>query len=241
MAQARSRFFVGMSLFLLSIVLVGFSRTFYLRAFFEVPPIPPHVYAHAALLTAWFVWLALQTSLVYHGRTEIHRRLGVAGAGLALAIVVMNVLTVVAIGPRLRAVFAEARIDPEFVVRAVWGDIVSVLTFCAFVALAMCWRRRPEVHKRLMLLASFSIIAPALGRIAHWPLFDHIKGLATYLSVGAMIVLLSALVIHDLVTMRRVHPATLIGGGMRIAAWFVTGSIAGSDFGRSVIHALADP
>jgi hypothetical protein len=52
MKRRRSRFFVVMSIVLLLIVFTGFSRTFYLRAFFDVPPIPAHVYLHGALLTA---------------------------------------------------------------------------------------------------------------------------------------------------------------------------------------------
>jgi hypothetical protein len=87
-SRRRSRFFVGMSIVLLLIVLVGFSRTFYLRAFFDVPPIPPHVYVHGAILTAWFALFCLQTSLVAGGRSDLHQRLGVVGVGLGIAVIV---------------------------------------------------------------------------------------------------------------------------------------------------------
>lgn len=53
--RARSRFYAGMSGMLLLIVLAGFSRTLYLRAFFDVPEIPAYVALHGIVLTAWFV------------------------------------------------------------------------------------------------------------------------------------------------------------------------------------------
>ena len=50
------------------------------REFFPVEPIPGYLYVHGAVLTSWFVWLVLQTSLVRGGNTALHRRMGVIGA-----------------------------------------------------------------------------------------------------------------------------------------------------------------
>ena len=83
LVRAQSKFFLGMSIVLLLFVLSGFAPTLYLRAFFDVPPIPASIYLHGGILTGWFVWLVVQTSLVQTARTATHRRLGVVGVAWA--------------------------------------------------------------------------------------------------------------------------------------------------------------
>ena len=87
-----------------------------------------------------------------------------------------------------------------------------------------------------MLLASASIVGPALGRIGHWPLFAGLPG--SFLPTCGLVFFLGSLVIYDVVTTRRVHPATLLGGGFRLLVWLTTATVAASDFGQRVVRAL---
>src|SRR5882724_7057158 len=235
-SRGRSRFFIGMSMMLLLIVLAGFSRTFYLRTFFDVPPIPPHVYVHGAILTAWFALFCLQTSLVTSGRSDLHQRLGFVGAGLGVAVILANVAVMSAMGPRLRVEFQSGQVGPAFLIRAVWGDFGSLMAFAVFLSAGLVLRRRPEVHKRLMFLASVSIVGPALGRMTQWPIFAGIH--MVNLSLAGMIFFLGGLVIHDLVTTRHVHPATMLGGTFRLLVWIGVQSVAASGFGQAFIRGM---
>ena len=54
-ARSRISFYFIAHLALLAVMLVGFSPTFYLRAFFSVPRIPPVLYVHGVVLTLWFL------------------------------------------------------------------------------------------------------------------------------------------------------------------------------------------
>jgi hypothetical protein len=233
--RRRSRFFVAMSGVLLLIVLTGFSRTFFLRAFFEVPAIPLHVYAHGAILTAWFVWFFLQTSLVAGGRSALHRKLGLVGALLGMAVIVANVMVLAALGPRLRVSLHAGEIDPDFIIRAVWGDFRSTLEFVVFLSAGLWFRLRPEIHKRLMFLASAAIIGPALGRMALWPAFGTIR---SGILIGALIFFLSALIAHDYWAARRLNLATLFGGAFHILMWIGTTAIATSEMGEAIVRAM---
>ena len=131
------RFFLAMSIVLLVIVLTGFAPTLYLRAFFDVPPIPAWVYLHGAILTGWFVLLCLQSSLAVTGRIGTHRRLGVAGAVLGGAVIAANLGVLAGIGPRLRVALTSGEFDPAFVIGAVWG-----VTSRARSSLRCCCRGR---------------------------------------------------------------------------------------------------
>jgi hypothetical protein len=98
-AAARSGFFFWISILLLAFLMIGFAPSLYLRAFFDVAPIPVYLHVHGAIATSWFVWLVLQTSMVRTGRTATHRRLGVVGAVIAVAVVFAGpVATIGAVG-----------------------------------------------------------------------------------------------------------------------------------------------
>ena len=99
--QRRSKFFLYTSYSLLVIVLIGFSPTFYLRAIFDVPAIPLYVYAHGVAMTAWFIWLCVQTTVAYSGRIALHRRLGTIGITLGVLVVFSGAFTAMKLAPRL--------------------------------------------------------------------------------------------------------------------------------------------
>jgi hypothetical protein len=133
-------------------------------------------------------------------------------------------------------VFQSGHLDPAFVIAAIWGDFGSVIAFAVFLSGGLMFRRRPEVHKRLMFLASVSIVGQALGRIMHWPLFAgiHVVNLAT----AGMIFFLGGLLFYDLVTTKRVHPVTILGGAFRLLLWIGARTVAGSGFGEAFIRGM---
>jgi hypothetical protein len=64
-------------------VFVGFAPTYFLKALFGAPSLSPLLHVHGLLFTSWIVLLAAQTALVAGRRTDVHRRLGLAGGVLA--------------------------------------------------------------------------------------------------------------------------------------------------------------
>jgi hypothetical protein len=86
------------------------------------------------------------------------------------------------------------------------GDII---VFGVLVIAAVVERRKPETHKRLMLLATISLLTAAVARF----LRQVGMGGAPGLFLGTDVFVL-ALVLYDLASRGRVHPATLWGGAM---------------------------
>jgi hypothetical protein len=217
---------VGTSTLLLATVLVAFARTFFFRSFFDVPTLPGYLYVHGFVLTSWFVLVAAQTWLVAARRTDLHRRLGVVG--LVVAFVVVTVSTVVVIQYVPRAVMRS--VDPAGIRSVVLGDFVALIVFALLVMAGVYWRRRPDAHKRLMLMASITIVGPAIVRLQPLgfplssPEFRH----------G----LLAALLIYDLLTIRRPHMATACGGLFVVIAWLIGRGLTSSDVGRAIVDAL---
>ena len=183
------------------IVLIGFARTYYLKGFFATPPIPSRfVHLHGIVMTAWVALFIVQVSLVATRRTKVHQRLGVLGGVLAALVVVVGILT------GLYAAARGATPGPpalQFLIVPL-GDMV---VFAILIGAALYFRRRLDVHKRLMLLAALTFLGPAIARI---PLNFIADGgpLAFY---GLTDLCILAFIAFDTIRHRRLHPAFLWG------------------------------
>lgn len=241
--SVRSRFYVGMSSALLLIVLAGFAPTLYLRAFFAVPEIPVSLWVHGIVLTAWFVAFFLQTALVAVRRTDLHRRLGWVGGGLGVAVLASGTAVTLSFVPRRVASGMDIEARLAVFSEVVWTNFAALLAFTIFLSTAIALRRHPERHKRLMLLSSISLLQPALARIflrlglgpgSVFAGFDFIVW-----SLVSQLLFVLALGLYDLVSRKRVHPVTLLGGSFLMGAMLVSiFLIATSEAGRSFVRGL---
>ena len=241
-ARTRSRFFVAMSLTLILIVLIGFSPTLYFRAYFDAPEIPVYMLIHGVFLTAWFVWFFIQTSLVAAHRADLHRRFGIVGIVIGAAVVVASAITTFGIIPRTIALGGAPEADMALYAGAVWANLGTLITYSILLSFAIWNRHRPEFHKRLMLLSSIAILGPAFGRISRYPWFQvsesQVVNEGVY-ALGGPLLLLLALVVHDRVMSKRLHPVTMWGAPIVVATPLVFGLlVANTGFGRSLIQLL---
>ena len=167
-------FYTGMSVAVIATIFRGFARSYFLRSQYFSTPLAPIAKVHAAMFLSWTVLFLVQTVLVAQRRTDLHRRLGVVGAVLAGAMVVVG--TAIAI-VSLRYNFAHGNLGALSFFAIPVGDMV---VFPILVAAALAWRRWTEVHKRLMLLATISVLDAAVAR---WPLAIMANGPIAFFAV----------------------------------------------------------
>jgi hypothetical protein len=210
------------------IVLAGFARTYYLKPLFGTPDLPGRiVHLHGIVMTAWVMLFVVQISLVATRRTKIHQRLGIFGGVLAALVVVVGILT---------ALFAAARgASPgppalSFLIIPV-GDMVI---FAVLIGLALYFRRKLDVHKRLMLLAAINLLTPAIARI---PL-DFITNGGPLAFFGLTDLCLLACVAFDTIKHRRLHPVFLWGTIFLIAMQPLRLLLAGTNAWMNLAAAL---
>ena len=72
-------FYTGIAVAAALTVLVGFSRTYFLRPYFQAEPLDAAFHVHGLVFSAWIALFVAQTSLVAAGRTDVHRKVGWAG------------------------------------------------------------------------------------------------------------------------------------------------------------------
>ena len=156
-------FFSGMAVVILVSVFVGFAPSYYLAGLFKAPLPNLLVHIHGAVFSSWILLLIAQTSLVAAGRVDLHRRLGLLGFGLACLVVVLGVL-VATYNIRHAAFSGERGVEA----RASYAVVLSdMLTFSTLIYFAFRNRFNPAAHKRLILIATFSILGAAFNR---WPI-----------------------------------------------------------------------
>lgn len=206
----RGRFFSGMSALLVFIVVAGFARTLYLRAYLGLPKLPVHLYVHGTIFTLWILVVFVQVYLVATHRTHIHRRLGIAALVVAACAVAVSLLTL--------AIRDAPSIDQA--PQHAFGNIMSLVAFSSCLLSGVLLRNRPAAHKRLMLMATVPIVGPALDRMARLPplsdiseaIFADLLGSPNLaFATAGVLVLLLAFFVHDAVSERRVHPASIWG------------------------------
>ena len=216
-------FYVGMAGVCAVIAFVGFAPTYWLQLAPETFVGTPLLHLHAVLFSAWPVYLLLQTTLAARGRVGRHRAWGLLGISLATAMVLVGFAVANdVLATRLAAGYGDAA-------RAFHIASTSLITlFGGFVFAAILYVSRPEIHKRLMLLATVSMLPPAIARLFFAVSVGIGPGLRPGLGPPRTVegvlmpgliadALILAGVIYDMRTRGRPHPAYLIGGAIVLA------------------------
>lgn len=197
-----------MAIAFLVVALIGFSTTFFIplwRGAFHAPLL---VHAHGAILFSWLLLFIAQAWLIRSREVRLHRRLGWLGAAVAVGVVVSGA----AIG--LFAARRDLSGGGAFVLGQLVNTFIEMLLFGGFVAAAILNRRDRERHKRLLLLATISVIGPAWLRFRHFlPAVGDPFVFFSALGDGLLLMAMA----HDWRSLGRIHPTTLWAGGFMLA------------------------
>lgn len=202
------RFFGAMAIVMLVATFVGFAPSYFLAPVFGAKPLSVLLHVHGVVFTAWIMLYVAQTMLISAGRADIHRIAGYAAVVLAGVMVPLGIATAII---TKRVAFAH-HLPPQG--PPLVFPLGAILTFAVLIGAGVTIRKRAAWHKRLMLLGTAAILTTPLARITR---FTHI-GLTP--ALGGMIltdILLAALILHDVRTRGRLHPATIWGGGFFLA------------------------
>lgn len=228
---ADAWFFPAIVAIIWLLMLAGFVPELISRSSGNVRPYPLVIHAHAIVFFGWLVFLASQVALVRTGNIAWHRRMGIVGIGLAVAVIIF--------GPAaaLTQQFAHvARQPPHFLAI----QIVSIVGFAGFITAGLLFRRQAAAHKRLMIIGTLSLIGAGFGRVIRLvtgapPPFTLLP--SVYIAANLMLV---AIAIYDYSTRGRLHPVFLPAAGiflaLQLAAGLLLRSAAWIEFTRALVN-----
>jgi hypothetical protein len=224
-SRAR-RFYPAMTLILIAIVVKGFWPSYFGPLLTGGVTRPWIIHLHGAIFSGWMVLLLAQVSLVSMGRVRMHRRVG--NVGIAYGTLMLGIGLVVSfVAPVLHVHAGEWTVDRAAgFLLAPLGDMAL---FGGFFGAAIAYRRRPEIHKRLILVATVALAFAAVGRMSFE---SRVVFLLVWLSP------LFAAMAFDVFIRRRVHPVYLISLAVLTAAFvriFFMQSPAWLTIGRALL------
>ena len=205
-------FYFFMSLLVAGIVIAGFSRTVNGSLFHAAVPRPFLLWIHGSAFAGWVVFYIFQSALVRTHNVKWHRFFGWFGAGLAALMVPLGFAISIIMG-RFDAVQLHQP-DPTFLSITFY----DMFAFGVMVSLAIAWRKKPELHRRLLFIATCSLLDAGFGR------FDFIFNHSLFYPALDLVILLG--VVRDLLVDRRVNavyryaiPMLIVGQSLAVYLW----------------------
>jgi hypothetical protein len=221
--RKRSWFAVGTAAFVTALSILGFAPATVETATRFGPP-SALVVAHGVVAAAWLLLFLAQAILVKTGHTRLHRRLGIAGSllGCAMAALIVPTVTHEATrgydfsGDLLRGAFPPGSLPPldvrvQTATVGMLPPLLGTLNFTLLIVAGVWYRRRPEIHSRLMLLSLLLLaFVPVLHLgghlVAHWPSRYRLITTAVPILGNALLFVVAA---RDWIAGRRIHPVSL--------------------------------
>jgi hypothetical protein len=228
-------FHAGMAWLLVLVAIAGFAPRSFAIVSGTMPSPPLVVHLHAAVMASWTALLAMQATLSLAGRMDLHRKWDLASVVVAPLVLIMLVAITI-----IRQNDAAGTPGAPIVNNILFVQIRSIVFFPAFFIWALRTRHSdPQTHKRMMLLATLSLLDAGIARMNWLPYNDFPND---YLAVHLYLLLLVVpALIHDLIRLRRIHRAWVWGLAVMlpwiVATEFVWGSEWWREFGPKLVGA----
>ncbi|MEO6152218.1 MAG: hypothetical protein ABIT09_07390 [Croceibacterium sp.] len=191
-------YFVAFALIFATLVLTGFSRTFLIPIARGKLFKPPIVHVHGALFFAWTFLLVTQAVLAATKRLRAHRTIGSIGGWLVLPMLALGTIV------SARDTVNDFRSGDSEALSFFYGELADLAIFGLLAGAAMLLRKKPEHHKRLVLLGSLGLLGAAMGRI------HEIDGWQQ----SVFFALVASVVGYDIASRRNLHWATVVGAAV---------------------------
>ena len=157
---ARRGLYVGLSVLVTVIAFVGFWPTYFGPLVSGTVEKLPVIHVHAAVYVGWLAIFIAQAAFASARRMDLHIRLGNFAIGYGVLVIVIGVTVAVSMfAVRVREgnlADAQARLA---------APLSDMVLFAPLFAAAISLRRKPEVHKRLMIVATTLLLVAAVGRM----------------------------------------------------------------------------
>ncbi|MGA2747093.1 MAG: hypothetical protein ABSE44_20520 [Candidatus Sulfotelmatobacter sp.] len=185
-------FYTAAGAIFLVLTVLGFQQYIFHGKHVDGSPIDPAmlviVVAHSSAIFAWFVMFFVQSVLISTHNRRLHMTLGWGVVGIAALIVVtapLVALRSIQVAPQ-QVIFDWP--GPQFLL-VMYSEIAL---FAAFITIGVLNRKRPRIHRPMMLLASLAIVSGATARIAQ---VNSIFGLHLWVALFGPIVTLGVLLL----------------------------------------------
>jgi hypothetical protein len=233
----RPSFYAGMSVLLISYVIAGFWPK-YFGVIVDPTLRPSHpgwiIHAHAAVFLGWMLIFVIQALSPWLGRTDLHLKLGLSMAGYGVFVILFGAWASIMLEVH-RYSFTH---DLNLSAMRLLISLETIVLFGSFLIAAIWYRKKPEIHKRLMVVATFSLAAPGISRVLLLVL--HVPPDNRLLIQSVFLLPLYLCLAWDWRTRGAPHPVYFLGIAGNLAL-FNSGWFARTDLWQSIGRSLLQP
>jgi hypothetical protein len=229
----KPSFYFWMTVVMAIFVFGGFGMTYWQpMAAGSLQPLPPVVHLHGIMYSTWIVLLLVQAFLINVRNITLHRGLGQLGIAVATCVVLTGTLITILFGG-----FHISNPMPDYY-HLMYLGVVAVINFSLLFFLAIRNVRKPDNHRRLILFATMSILAPGINRFYMVPFgLETLPLAAMYLTVDAM---LAAILLQEWRTTAKISATTITAAAIILLPELLHAPITGSGAFAGFCAALAD-
>jgi len=233
-------FYPGIAVAISATAYFGFYFTYFAPvAAGNYPSVSPIVHIHGWSFILWYLLFPLQALLASKGPRRLHIVLGQSSLALVAVMAFTGLLV------------ASVRIDDSLTsttdLASFWGTFGVTITstlflFVGFYIAAIINRSRPQLHKRLMIMASASALNAAVFRIVvgisgvNWL---HAPGWVAPAAIFLPNLFIVAGMVYDRLTRRSIHSIYTLGLTIAIGTEGLALLLVASPFGDQVRRILA--
>jgi hypothetical protein len=222
---AERIFFGSMAVLLCVIVFIGFSPTYFGAGILRAPLPSPILHIHGALFTIWMLLYLVQTALISAHRVAWHRSLGTVAFCLPPLMIMIGVIAA------LDALNRKVMIGPLDPAVSLAIPLLGIACFAIVIFASWRTRRKPDSHKRLILLATIGLTEAAFGRFP-WAQMGIAPAQGAVTGLGILILFAIG---YDLFSLHRIHWSTMWAAPLT----FVMGAFAVPIGMTSIWHSFA--
>ncbi len=192
-------FYSGMAILLCVCVYIGFSPTYFQAGMMRAPLPSPILHIHGAVFTLWMLLFVVQAALISARRVKWHRSFGSVAFCLPPIMIVLGVMAAI------DALHRGVKIGPLDPAVSAAIPLIGIVGFTVVIYASWRARRRPDAHKRLIMVATMGLVAAAFGRFP----WDRIGFPPAAGAVTGLGILLLIFIVYELVSIRRIHRSTM--------------------------------
>ncbi|MCU1319800.1 MAG: hypothetical protein JWP98_1318 [Edaphobacter sp.] len=148
-------FYSGMAILLCVCVFIGFSPTYFQAGMMRAPLPSPILHIHGAVFTLWMLLFVVQAALISARRVKWHRSFGTVAFCLPPIMIVLGVIAAI------DALHRGVKIGPLDPAVSAAIPLIGIVGFTIVIYASWRARRRPDAHKRLILIATMGLVAAA--------------------------------------------------------------------------------
>lgn len=240
--KRRSSFYLFITIAISFTAFWGFTYTYFAPVIAGTyPEVSPALHIHGWSFFLWYLLVPIQALLMATGKRHLHMTLGSASLVLATVMVFTGVLVA---SVRIEHALSATEVNEFVTLWAFFGQLImyNMILFVIFYGTAIARRKQPDIHKRMIVLASACALPAAIFRIIvglgdlYWLTTPAWVIPAAFILPAVFILIAMA---HDRIVKGSVHRAYIIGLTILLALHGFGLITAGTATGEAISRFMA--